>query len=513
MMKAVVLLALLQSSFSPAAFAFQHLSRSAEASVRAAIEKMGGEEGLRSLKSIQLEGVGHTYFIEQSERPEGPWIVNYSQITELRDFRENRLRRTTRETNILSPPGSPATALVVAEGAAATQAGDRTFPGSATQVAEAEEALALSPERILLTALDAKDLHNERDTSLQGGAQHVVGFTWRDATVRIFLSAETEMPTAIEFVRSYPGSIFWGVWGDVTTRIYLSLWMLEPGGLRYPRQWDVERNGTPYQAFTVTSLSLNPAPAAESFSISAAVRKAYEANSRRTIDDLPLGRPNTPPAELAPGVVQILGSWNVTLVRQPDGLVIIEAPISPGYSDKVMAEAKRRFPDAPIKAVISTSDAWPHIGGVREYVARGIPVYALDLNKPILERLISSPHHSKPDALERAKGRKPRFQIVSSKTVLGSGPNRLELYPIRSETGERMIMVYLPAHKLLYGSDLVQPGQQEGSFFMPEYLVELMEAARREKLAVTGVFAMHMRVTPWADIEAAVAKVTSAAQQ
>jgi hypothetical protein len=43
--------------------------------------------------------------------------------------------------------------------------------------------------------------------------------------------------------------------------------------------------------------------------------------------------------------------------------------------------------------------------------------------------------------------------------------------------------------------------------------LELMEAVRREKLAVTGVFAMHMGVKPWAYIEAAVAKVQSAAQR
>jgi hypothetical protein len=147
---------------------------------------------------------------------------------------------------------------------------------------------------------------------------------------------------------------------------------------------------------------------------------------------------------------------------------------------------------------------------VREYAARGIPIYALDLNKPILERLISAPHRSKPDALERARKMKPRFQIVSAKTEVGSEPNRLELYPIRSETGERMIMIYLPEHKLLYGSDLVQQ-LPDGSFFMPEYLLELMESVSREKLSVTGVFAMHMGLKPWSEIEQTVSKVRSAA--
>jgi hypothetical protein len=30
-----------------------------------------------------------------------------------------------------------------------------------------------------------------------------------------------------------------------------------------------------------------------------------------------------------------------------------------------------RYPGVKVKAVVTTSDAWPHLGGVREYVARG----------------------------------------------------------------------------------------------------------------------------------------------
>lgn len=190
------------------------------------------------------------------------------------------------------------------------------------------------------------------------------------------------------------------------------------------------------------------------------VKKAYETTARRTIEDTPLGQSNKPTVEIAPGVLHIPGPWNVTLVCQSDGVVVIEAPISSGYSDKVLADAKKRFPGLPIKAVVSTSDAWPHIGGVREYVARDIPVYALDLNRPILERLVSSPRRFHPDALERQR-KKPRFRILSNKTIIGSGPNRIELYPMRTESGERMMMVFFPEHKLLYGSDLVQQRRDE----------------------------------------------------
>ena len=475
----------------------------ARALVHAAIDVMGGEESLRSLQSIQTEGIGHSYSIEQSERPEGPWLVSYEEVTELRDYAHQRLRRSTRTRGVRASQWTPAFLLKVADGAAALQLGERSGPASGTDMAEAENDLALSAERVLLAALDSRDLRVEADSVLQGSAQHVVAFGWRDGLVRIHLSVHTGMPTAVDVERPYPGSFIWGSWGDVQSRTYLSLWTLEPGGIRYPRQRDVERNGTAYQSFTVTALTLNPEFDADSFSIPADVKKAYEATAHRTIEDTPLGQPDRPAVECAPGVVQIPGPWNVTLVRQSDGVVIIEAPISSSYSTRVIADARQRFPGLPIKAVVSTSDAWPHIGGVREYVARGIPLYALDVNRPILERLISSTRRADPDALGRQR-KNPIFRLVVNKTTIGSGPNRLELYPMRTESGERMMMVFLPGHHLLYGSDLVQQ-RRDGSFFMPEYLSELVEASGREKLTVNAVFAMHLGPKPWRDIEVAVA--------
>jgi len=504
---AVLLLALPHGSTSRSTFVYASTADRAIGWVRSAIEKMGGEQKLRSLQSIQIERIGHSYSIEQSERPEGPWLVNYEQVTDLRDYANQRLRRTTQTRSIQATQWSPAVALKVADGAAALQFGERSGPAQASDLAEAEENLALSAERVLLTALEARDLRVEADSLLQGSPQHVVAFGWRDGLARIFLNAQTDMPTAIEVERCYPGSFFWGSWGEVKSRTYLSLWTLEAGGIRYPRQWDIERNGTAYQSFTVTALTLNPQFDSNSFSISPEVKKAYEAAAHRSIEDTPLGLANKPAVEIAPGVFQIPGPWNVTLVRQSDGVIVIESPISSGYSDKVLADARKRFPGLPIKAVVSTSDAWPHLGGVREYVARDVPVYALDLNRPILERLIASPRHAHPDALERQR-KKPRFRLVSNKTIIGSGINRIELYPMGTESGERMMMVYFPEHKLLYGSDLVQQ-RRDGSFFMPEYLSELIEAVRRENLTITRVFAMHTGVTPWKDIEAAVAKANA----
>src|SRR5262249_48765856 len=150
--------------------------------------------------------------------------------------------------------------------------------------------------------------------------------------------------------------------------------------------------------------------------------------------------------------VQVPGSWDVVEVKQDDGIVILEGPLSSDYSARAIDDARQRFGSAPIKAVISTSDAWPHIGGMREYVARRIPIYALDLNVPILTRLFAAKYESFPDALAKTP-RRPALHVVSGKTVVGSGANRLEIHPYRTASGERQMMVYWPEHQLLYTSD------------------------------------------------------------
>jgi hypothetical protein len=505
---AVLLVGLLNVQAFPQPSTLQPTDDAARGVVKAAVAAMGGEDQLRALKSVQLEGIGHTNFLEQSERPEGPWLVGYEQSTELRDFANERVQRVVESRSIQIPQWRKGPTTITAGGVAAMQFGTRSGPGSWMQVQEAQETLAFAPERALLTALGAKDLRLERETTLQGGRQHVVAFSWQDATARLYLNAQTKLPTAVEVVRAYPGDFFWGIWGEVRTRTYLSLWMLEAGGMRYPRQWNVERNGMPFKEFTVTKLSLNANVSEDSFSISEDVRKGFAARGKRAINDLPLGLPSKPAVEIAPGLVQIPGAWNVALVRQADGIVVVEAPISSGYSAKVIEEAGRRFSGVPVKAVISTSDAWPHIGGARQYAASGISIYALDLNRPILERLLAAPYRTYPDMLARAP-RKPNLRVVSNKTTLGTGSNRMELYPIRSESGERMIMIYFPEHKLLYGSDLLQQ-MPDGSFFMPQYVSELVDAVRRENLTVDKVFAMHLGITPWANVLAALEKAKAA---
>ena len=467
--------------------------------VRAAITQMGGEDQLRALRNIRFQAIRQRNMLEQSERPEGPYIVAYHEVSELRDFEHGRLSQAL-EMRALTQPAVKMT-IIAADSVACFAMGGQSMPASPGEVQDAEESLDFGPERILLIALEAADLRAETDDILQSVPQHVVAFTWKGAPVHIFLNAYTLLPTAVEWTSAYPNNMYWSAWGDVTTRIYYSAWWLIPGGIHYPLQWDYFRNNLPDEVLSVTSIEPNVDLPPDAFKISPEVKTAFEKSASQPLEDrgTQLGAPGQPAVELAKDIIFIPGAWNATLIRQSDGVVILEAPISSGYSARVLAEAKHRWPRVPVKAVISTSDSWPHIAGVREYVARGITVYALDLNIPILSRVVSAPHTIIPDALAKAQKR-PDFRIVPGKTAIGDGPNRLEIYPLRGETSERQMMVYFPEYKLLYGSDPFQR-LDDGTYTFPQTVWELMHSVEREKLSVDTFFMMHIGPTPWSDLQ------------
>jgi hypothetical protein len=471
--------------------AFCEAVQSASDLLHAGLAAMGGEEKIRSLSGLYIQATAERNMLEQSERPEGPYIVESGQVEEWRDLAHGNWKRSAK-VHVATQPEF-AMLAVVYDGAASLSFDGQQVPASGEQLQDAREALALSPERVLLTGLASPDLRRLPDLVLQGVPHQAVAFTWQGLPVTVYLNADTHLPTAVEWVSAYPFGIFWSIWGDVTTRIYYSFWWLQ-NGIHYPLQADIVRNGLPDQTVTIMKLEFNPAMAASDFGISPETRTAFAARATKTIDDRAPGGAG-PATELAPGIVFIPGAWNTTLVRQQDGIVVLEAPMSSGYSAKVIEMAQSKFPGMPIKAVITTSDSWPHIGGVREYVARGIPVYVLDRTVPLMQRFLQEPRTLYPDNLAKTP-RQADLRPVSGKVVVGTGPNRMEIYPIHGETSERQMMVYFPEHKLLYGSD---PFQQlpDGKLVYPQTVSELTSAVEREHLSVERFFMMHIGPNPW----------------
>lgn len=453
------------------------LAQPADSIVHRAITAIGGDDRWHAVKTLELVGRGSQYHVGDSEWFDGPYFVDYYTVDDWRDVAATR--RWARTTAYSEPADT----------------------SSYTRQATSTDTLAmvLAPEHVLWTALHAADLHRERDTVFRLVTHQVVAFHVGRSPVRLFLESETGMLRMIEVRRAYPTSVFWNAWGDVTEVVRFSDWSVEPTGIWYPRQIDTDRNGRHETTVSYGLVRVNATPPAEAFAPAKTCGFGCLA-----ADSVPLGiggaggvtetAAGRGAREIAPGVVQIVGAWNSTLVRQSDGVVIIEAPISAGYSRQVIDEAGRVFPGLPIKGVISTTDFWWHVAGLREYIARGIPVYVLDRNVRVVTERAKAPHTFAPDSLARAP-RTPVIRSVSARTLLGSGENAIELIPFHTEQLDRMLMVYLPNRHIVYTAEGIQLYPTGLSF--PQTAIEVVNAVTREGLTPETFIGMHVAATPW----------------
>jgi hypothetical protein len=504
-LSALVVIAALATDGS--ALSKQHLRRSsameapcrqmgARACLVAALEAMGGQSRLENIKSAGIETIGHTFLTEQSYRQD-PFITSYERAKIKIDFIGSRVVRELHTSWPESDPGqSESDTTLVAGLGGGVYRSKADNPCSPADLDWTHAELFLGPLRLLLTALQARDLHFAGSELIRSTPHAVLGFTWEGKPVRIMINPFNHLPDAVETLEQFQDH--WYQWGDVRRRIYFDNFQVFHGVI-YPTNAVEERNGTFWQSTQVLNLDFNIAVSDVDFRMDPAVA---ERSRQGKGWDTPF-RINQA-ADLAPGVTLFQNSWNSTLVEQEDGLVIIETPRSSTYTMGLLDEARRRYPNVSVKAVLSTSDSWPHIGGVRQLVALGLPVYILDLNRPLLDRLVHSSHSLHPDALERSP-RSPKWRLVSTKVVVGQGSNRIELYPLRGASTERQYMIYFPARHLLYASDTLVLND-DGSLYDPELMREVIQAVKREGLEVETVYGMHQGPTSWTQVVALVDK-------
>ncbi|WP_394834634.1 hypothetical protein LVJ94_49875 [Pendulispora rubella] len=459
-----------------------------QAIVAGALNAFGGESRVRAVHGVHMKFLGHWNLIEGSERPEPPWDVSYEEGETWFDFTLPAWRE--KATSWYSAPGSPAARFpwevtVAGQVAMRTVAG-KARPGSAVLVADAEERLAHLPDRLLLAALDAPDLHREPGESLGGNPQYVLSFRWNRQPVRIWIDAHTWRITEAELVHPMPTDHFWRVRGDVRDRVHFQQWQLQPGGYWYPAQTDLTRAGIPCHSTTLTAVERDVTPPG-GFAIPDDVRAAFRAEARGPGDTPAPGE--KPVLEIAPGIWFAAARWNSLLVAQADGTILVDAPISDVYFGRTIDEARRRFGTTP-SALVLTDAIVPQLSGVREAVARGLPVHLLDANRNFVESLLAQPHTLAPDALARS-GRAPVLRSVAARTSLGQGAGRIELVPMRTSLGERVLLVWFPAARLLWTASAL------GTAPTPSRKAELEAVIAREHLDVGRVVGAQLGPMRW----------------
>jgi hypothetical protein len=130
--------------------------------------------------------------------------------------------------------------------------------------------------------------------------------------------------------------------------------------------------------------------------------------------------------------------------------------------------------------------------------ARGIPIYVADAGASVVRDILAAPHRQAPDSLSRLR-LTPTVRVVSRMLTIGTEDERLELRAARGRHASMMMLVWLPARRLLSASDVVIPDAFE-PVFAAAYRGELVRLVQREGIDVERVVSEDLPATPWAEL-------------
>jgi glyoxylase-like metal-dependent hydrolase (beta-lactamase superfamily II) len=209
------------------------------------------------------------------------------------------------------------------------------------------------------------------------------------------------------------------------------------------------------------------------------------------------------PERIADGVwFMTPGAEGSTLVEFNDYAVFVEGPGSDAQTLAALADAKTIAPNKPVRYVINTHHHADHAGGLRAFVAEGIPIVTHETHKQYYEQQIfRNPHTLNPDRLARAP-RAPTIETVKDKRVFTDGRMTLEIHHLRDHAhSEGLLVAYIPRERLLIQADAFHPRPGAKPLPAPSpFTINLVDNVARLKLDVARVVQVHGGISPYADV-------------
>ena len=173
-----------------------------------------------------------------------------------------------------------------------------------------------------------------------------------------------------------------------------------------------------------------------------------------------------PPVErLGEGVFKIGGNYASIAVDMGDHILVVESGQSDARGLAVMAAAKQAIPNKPIRFVVNSHPHFDHAGGLQAAVAEGATILTHRNNEPVLERLLGAPRTLTGDSLSKVTNRRANVVegVGDRDTRKGTNGKVVDLIRVPNEHSDGMLVVYLPAEKVLWSADVTvvnpNPGQ------------------------------------------------------
>lgn len=304
---------------------------------------------------------------------------------------------------------------------------------------------------------------------------------------RLFLDRDSGMPVKLDFVAPHY------LWGQVNTEVLYSVWIRAGGGV-YPSATHVLDDGETRISRTIGTI--DQVAKAEAGFAQAPPELAAAPAPPSYGGPIPSADVDTVRVS-ANTFLLVNPAYTETVTLQRDTIFVLDATLGEQRARQDSAWIAKLFPREHPIVVVVTDLAWPHIAGVRTWVARGATIASHPAFEPFLARVVQRRWTVAPDLLERRRATAPfRFRPVLDGDAFAGGS--LRIYTIDGIGSENALMAWIPEDEFLWAGDFVQTVDGPS-----QYAAEVSAAVHRAGLTPDRIAAQHLPLMPWSRVLAA----------
>ncbi|MBE7172501.1 MAG: MBL fold metallo-hydrolase [Williamsia sp.] len=286
--------------------------------------------------------------------------------------------------------------------------------------------------------------------------------------------------------------------GDVSFEIAYEDWV-NTSGARYPSKLSFTLHGKKIKSEVLTNIVLNPALPANNFSLQVPYeRLAYNYdegnlgiyasqwyhrlfaggigldqplnNGALVLDKFDLSTFGMPSQMLGPNL-RLIGrpdasNW-AAAINTSTGILVVEAPLNPGWTRSILNAVHTAFPGKKIIGVVSSHTHYDHFGGIREMAQEAGTVYVGKGGTLFADSVFNSKHTLLPDKLS-LNATPVAVKEVTGITSVDNGAVKIHLLKTKNGAGNPfshdnphswdMVVVYVPEYEALIQADFLYAG-------------------------------------------------------
>jgi hypothetical protein len=188
-------------------------------------------------------------------------------------------------------------------------------------------------------------------------------------------------------------------------------------------------------------------------------------------------------------------SFTSALALAADTVFILDATQNERRARQDSAWIGRLFPGKHPLAFIVSTDIWPHIAGLRYWVANGAKVIAHPATLQLVTVALGRRWTVAPDLFEHSRAR-VGVRIDTVRAAQARAGGALDVFAVDGAASEGVLAAYLPGDGFLWASDRVQDIANPSL-----YVSELWQATQRLHLMPRWTSGPHLRVIPWSTVD------------